>query len=102
METFSKQLERLYQRNISLSDGKLQPITNPIKRNLSIAWITTPIAACIGLIIGLSIHHHFDSDVSSRYMQTKVAASISLPEYCYSINQYKTIQLSEICITPQN
>lgn len=102
METFSNQLECLYRHHISLNNGKLQPVTNPIKRKLSVAWITTPVAACIGLIIGLSIHQHFDSYVYNQDMQTKVVASVSLPEYCYSINQYKTVQLLEICITPKN
>lgn len=102
METFSKQLERLYRYNMLSSNGNLPSVTNPVKRKISVAWITTPIAACVGLIIGLTIHQHFDSSVRSQYEPTKVATSVALSEYCYSINQYKTIQLFEICITPKN
>jgi len=101
METFSHQLERLYRLNMT-SHGNLQPIANPIKRQLSVAWITTPIAACLGLLIGLSIHQNIESCASDQSTQTKVAASVSLPEYCYSLNQYKTIQLFDIYITPKN
>ena len=76
MNNFESQLSVFGKQRYSQTNKKLRHIINPRQRNISLSWITTPIAASIGILLGLGIQ-----------LNTDFATTIELPKFEIVINQ---------------
>ena len=84
MFNFKSQLVAFGKYRYAQVESQLPPITNPRKRNFSLAWISTPIAAAVGLLVGLSINFgNSDMKKDENVVESKTLKEvIELPEYC--------------------
>ena len=56
MFNFKSQLVSFGKYRYAQIESQLPLISNPRKRNFSLVWISTPVAAVVGLLVGLSIN----------------------------------------------
>lgn len=91
MFNFKSQLVAFGKYRYAQVESQLPPITNPRKRNFSLAWVSTPVAATIGLIVGLSINFgSSDTKKDENVVEaTTLMEVIELPEYCCV--EYETV-----------
>ena len=107
MPKFESQLSSFGRQRYAETDNQLQFINNPRPKHISIAWITTPVAAFIGLLIGLGIRLNNTPNVSSPQIANEQTPPLEnviiLPEFCYT-DFITTIELPkfEIVINSQN
>lgn len=105
MNNFESQLASFGKYRRTETNKQLQYITNPRQKQYSIAWITTPVAAFIGILIGLGIQLNTDfQEKTAKPEQTKTLKEvIALPEFCY-VDFATTIELPkfEIIINQTN
>lgn len=64
MASFESQLTDLAQQHKATMGKKLKPVANPRMKRSSAAWIATPIAAAIGLLIGLFFHFNHSTPIN--------------------------------------
>lgn len=105
MNNFESQLASFGKYRRAKTNKKLQYLANPRQKQHSIAWITTPVAAFIGILIGLGIQFNTDFQAkTAKNEQTKTLSEvIPLPEFCY-VDFATTIELPkfEIIINQTN
>ena len=103
MSKFESKLSAFGKQRFDQTAAQLRPIENPRRRHISVAWVTTPVAAIAGLLFGLSIQNNAielntsdkeDIDFNGRkaielpeYCCFDQPNAIALPEYEYIINQ---------------
>ncbi len=107
MPKFESQLASFGRHRYAETDNHLQFINNPRPKHISIAWITTPVAAFVGLLIGLGLQLNDTPNVSYSQIANNPTPPIEnviiLPEFCYT-DFATTIELPkyEIILNPQN
>ncbi len=100
MSKFESQLSAFGKQRFAETATQLRPVVNPRHRHISIAWITTPVAAFAGIIIGLGIQWHTDfnmlRNIGARESQTKTIKAVTpLSEFCY-IDFESAVELPEL------
>lgn len=86
MNNFESQLSAFGKQRYSQTNKNLRHIINPRQRNISLSWITTPIAASIGILIGLGIQLNtdFKSQTINQLECNEAKKVVILPEFCYT------------------
>ena len=86
MNNFESQLSAFGKQRYSQTNKNLRYIINPRQRNISLSWITTPVAVGIGILIGLGIQLHPDLKPQTiNQLECKETKKvIILPEFCYT------------------
>ena len=108
MRNFESQLSAFGKHRYAETSKQTRQIINPRKRERSLLCITTPVAAMIGILIGLSIqldtNFNDTMKVQTKENQTKtIKQVIELPEFCYT-DFASAIELPqfEIVINPKD
>jgi hypothetical protein len=108
MSKFESKLSAFGKQRLAATATQLRPIVNPRRRHISIAWITTPVAAFAGIMIGIGIQWNTNfnmiGNIGAQDAQTKMIKAVTpLSEFCY-IDSESTIELPEleIVINPIN
>lgn len=97
MSKFESKLSEFGKQRFANSATQLRPVSNPRHRHISIAWVTTPVAAIIGIIIGLGIQmntNEYEAKVKTKDKSNTMKKVIELPEYC-CYNQKNIVELPE-------
>ena len=86
MNNFESQLSAFGKQRYSQTNKNLRHIINPRQKNISLSWITTPVAVSIGILIGLGIQLHPDLKPQTiNQLECKETKKvIILPEFCYT------------------
>ena len=88
MPKFESQLASFGRHRYTETDNQLQFINNPRPKHISIAWITTPVAALVGLLIGLGLQLNNTPKASSLQTANEETPPLEnviiLPEFCYT------------------
>ena len=84
MFNFKSQLVSFGKYRYAQIESQLPLISNPRKRNFSLVWISTPVAAVVGLLVGLSINFcGSDMKKNENMVEVKTLNEVlELPEYC--------------------
>ena len=84
MNNFESQLSAFGKQRYSQTNKNLRHIINPRQRNISLSWITTPVAVGIGILIGLGIQLHPDlkPQTINQLECNETKKVIILPEFC--------------------
>lgn len=105
MNNFESQLASFGKYRHAETNKKLQYLANPRQKQYSIAWITTPVAAFIGILIGLGIQFNtnFQQKITKTEQTKTLKEVIPLPEFC-CVDFATTIELPkfEIIINQTN
>lgn len=86
MNNFESQLSAFGKQRYSQTNKNLRYIINPRQRNISLSWITTPVAIGIGILIGLGIqlHPNLKPQTINQLECNETKKVIILPEFCYT------------------
>ena len=97
MSKFELKLSQVGKQRFAQTAAQLRMIPNPRRRNISIAWVTTPVAALAGILLGLGIQIKMEANADmgfSTCRKNTLNNVIELPEY-YCYDHRNTIQLPD-------
>lgn len=96
MPKFESKLSAFGKQRFDQTSTQLRPIPNPRHRHISVAWVTTPVAAIAGVLFGLSIQNNIlePNTKAEEAIGVKDGNAIELPEYC-CYNQQHAVALPE-------
>lgn len=98
MPKFESKLSAFGKQRFDQTSTQLRPIPNHRRRHVSVAWITTPVAAMVGILIGLGIQTNTNENgtmVKQKEKPNTLKKVIELPEYC-CCDQQSAIELPEL------
>ena len=96
MSKFELKLSAFGKQRFAKTATELRPLANPRHRGISVAWVTTPAAAMVGLLLGWSLESSCDSagKMVEQEQQNTLKKVIELPEYCF-MDQSDAVQLPD-------